>query len=149
MMKEMKKILLMCIMAVMTLGVVAQNRQKPFDPERFQNDLERFITQKAGLTQAQATRFFPLYREMQRKQRTLFNEMRQLRNVNANDDDACERAIRRMDNIDLQIRKIQKDYHQKFFSVMPAGKVMEVLRAEDQFHRQAFKRAAGHERGRK
>ena len=128
MMKEMKKILLMCIMAVMTLGVVAQNRQKPFDPERFQNDLERFITQKAGLTQAQATRFFPLYREMQRKQRTLFNEMRQLRNVNA---------------------KIQKDYHQKFFSVMPAGKVMEVLRAEDQFHRQAFKRAAGHERGRK
>ena len=50
-----------------------------------------------------------------------------------------EKAIRRIDVIDIEIKRIQQKYHNSFLKILPAGKVLEILKAEDKFHRDAFK----------
>ena len=137
-----RRLVFIMVVALVALQTQAQERPKKFDPARFEADLEQFITTEAGLNPYQAAKFFPLYREMQKKQRQLFNEMRQLHKVDRNNDKACAEAIEKMDNIDLRIKKLQKYYHGKFMAVLPAGKVMDIIRAEDKFHRQAFRKAA-------
>ena len=125
------------------LAVVAAAAEHDFNPRRFQADMETFIVKEADLTPAQIDKFLPLFREMQTKQRALFDEMRQYRRMaDFGDDNACARAIHRMDNIDVQIRRIQQQYHRKFLAVLPGRVVMKILRAEDCFLRQAFRRAA-------
>jgi hypothetical protein len=118
----------------------AQDRP-PFDPKKFDADMEQFIAAHAGLTPSEAAHFFPLFEEMQNKQRQIFNKMRQYRFIDTSNDHACAEAIKRQDQMDLEIKKIQQAYHLKFMKVLSPGKVMKVIRAEDDFHRQAFKKA--------
>ena len=103
----MKRILIMSI--TLLLAVVAAAAEHDFNPRRFQADMETFIVKEADLTPDQIDKFLPLFREMQTKQRALFDEMRQYRRMaDFGDDNACARAIHRMDNIDVQIRRIQQ-----------------------------------------
>lgn len=129
---------------VLVLNAVAQPPRpgRPFDPAKFEADLEQFITTRAGLSVQEAAAFFPEYRKMMKAQRVLFNQMRRYRHVDNSDNRACEEAIRKQDELDLQIKRIQQGYHQKFMTILPASKVFMVIRAEEKFHRQAFRRAA-------
>ena len=124
----------------------AQKRPK-FDPQRFEADLEQFIATEAGLTAQQAAAFFPVYKEMRDKQRVLFGRMGQYRHVDTSDDDACAKAIRELDDCEMQIKQLQHQYHLKFMEILPAAKVLKAIRAEERFHRQAFKNAAEHRPG--
>ena len=47
-----------------------------------------------------------------------------------------------MDKNDIEIKQLQQVYHAKFLTFLPAGKVMRVIKAENKFHRMAFKRMA-------
>lgn len=137
----MKKIVLILIAVLCTLQVSAQGRPR-FSPERFEAELEQFIATEAGLSPQEASVFFPLYKEMQAKQRLLFNKMRQYRHVDTRDDKASLAAIKAKDELDVQIKELLQQYHLKFCKVLPAGKVLRIIRAEERFHRQAFKRIA-------
>ena len=127
-------------MLSMTVG--AQNQRPRFDPVKFQADLEQFITTQAALSPQEAAAFFPLYREMMRKRRAIFGAMRRYRHADLTDDKACEEAILKQDEADIQMKELQRSYHKKFMQVLPAGRVFQIIKAEDRFHRQAFKRAA-------
>ena len=135
----MKKVLLLILTAFITLQLAAQPPEG-FNPKRFQQEMEQFITREAGLTPAEAARFFPIFNELQQKQRKLFDKMRFMRFVNINDDAAAHKAIVEMDRLDLQIKKLQQQYHEKFCKVLPAGKVLKIIKADEMFHRTAFKR---------
>lgn len=124
------------------MWVIAGRAQQHFDPAKFDADLEQFITVEAGLAPKEAAAFFPLYREMLRKQRMSFNEMRRTRHMDVNDDKACAEAIEKRDKLDIQMKELQQQYHQKFIKILPAGKVFRIIRAEEKFHRMAFKRMA-------
>ena len=63
---------------VLSLNVNAQ-RHKRFSPMRFEAKLEQYITTQAGLTPAEASRFFPVYREMRKKQMVYFMDNRRFR----------------------------------------------------------------------
>lgn len=141
----MKKIICLLLGVVFALGMQAQNNQKQshkFDPKRFEMEMQQFITVDAGLTPMEASRFFPLFREMQDKQRKLFDEMGTYRFTDANDDKAALRAIKKMDEIDIEIKELQQEYHLKFCKVLSPGKVLRVLKADEKFHRREFKRMA-------
>lgn len=127
----------------------AQKRQPKceFSPDEFQAQLEQFITRAACLTPKEASEFFPLYNEMMRKQRALHNEMRNCKRIKPADEAECKRCVEKMDKIDIDMKQIQRRYHDKFLQILPAGKVYDVIKAEDKFYRQAFKRAA--DKGRK
>ena len=137
----MKRLLTTCaIVLAVSLTVVAQNgKPEKFSPERFQAELEQFITKEACLSAREAAKFFPVYKEMQAKQRAIFDRQRQLGKVKPADEKGCEEAIRQRDEYDLELKRIQQSYHDKFLSVLSASKLYDVLKAEDRFHRQMLR----------
>lgn len=130
------------ILMLCTFGVAnGQHRKRPpFNPAKFEADLEQFITANACLSPSQAASFFPVYRQMMKKQRALFDEMRRLRMINPKDNEACEEAIRKQDELDIQIKQLQQEYHGRFLMMLPANKVLSIIKAEEKFHRQIFKK---------
>ena len=137
----MKTTVLMLLM-LCTFGVANGQHKKrpPFNPAKFEADLEQFITVNACLSPSQAASFFPVYRQMMKKQRALFDEMRRLRMINPKDNEACEEAIRKQDELDIQIKQLQQEYHGRFLTMLPANKVLAIIKAEEKFHRQIFKK---------
>lgn len=135
----MKKLICILVMTFVSLGVTyAQGRS--FDPAKFQADLERFITVEACLTPSEAAAFFPVYREMQQKQRALYDNMREGRHVNPDTEEAAKKAIAEIDRIEIEIKQLQANYHSRFLTIIPARKLYSVIRAEGKFHRMAMKR---------
>ena len=130
------------ILMLCTFGVAnGQHRKRPpFNPAKFEADLEQFITVNACLSPSQSASFFPVYRQMMKKQRALFDEMRRLRMINPKDNEACEEAIRKQDELDIQIKQLQQEYHGRFLMMLPANKVLSIIKAEEKFHRQIFKK---------
>lgn len=136
----MKRILISCCLAVLVfLTVSAQEEQKKFSPEKFQAELEQFITKEACLTPQESTKFFPLYREMQKKQRGVFNQMKALGKIKPSEESECRKAIQKRDQLELELKNIQQSYHNKFLGIISASKVFDVIKAEDRFHRKTFK----------
>lgn len=133
---------MLMILMLCTFGVAnGQHRKRPpFNPAKFEADLEQFITVNACLSPSQAASFFPVYRQMMKKQRALFDEMRRLRMTNPKDNEACEEAIRKQDELDIQIKQLQQEYHGRFLMMLPANKVLSIIKAEEKFHRQIFKK---------
>ena len=139
----MKKLLFSAVLMMMCLlGVRAEEQQK-FSPEKFQADLEQYITTEAGLTSEEAAKFFPLYREMQQRQRKVFNQMHELFKL-PKDEASCKRAIQRRDQLEIELKQIAQTYHNKFLRVIPASKVLGTIVAEDKFHRRAFRNWCKH-----
>ena len=126
------------IMIMVVLGASAEEQQK-FSPEKFQADLEHYITTEAGLTNEEAAKFFPLYREMQQKQRVVYNKIHELFKL-PHDEASCKRAIQRRDQLEIELKRIAQTYHNKFLRVIPASKVIGTIVAEDKFHRRAFRK---------
>ena len=126
------------IMIMVVLGASAEEQQK-FSPEKFQADLEQYITTEAGLTNEEAAKYFPLYREMQQKQRVVYNKIHELFKL-PHDEASCKRAIQRRDQLEIELKQIAQTYHNKFLRVIPASKFIGTIVAEDKFHRRAFRK---------
>lgn len=133
-------VLVMTMMGLTCHAENSQGQRPPFDPKRFEAELEQYITIHASLTPQEASKFFPVYRQMMKKQRALFDEMRRLRMINPKDNEACEEAIRKQDELDIQIKQLQQEYHGRFLMMLPANKVLSIIKAEEKFHRQIFKK---------
>ena len=132
----MKRLIVNCLAFFFAMGVWAQMpTQQKFSPEKYQADMEQYIAKAAGLTPQEASAFFPLFREMQQKQRALYNQMMAESKIKPADEKACKKVIQKRDQVELELKSIQQTYHNKFFSVIPASKVFDVIRAEDQYHR--------------
>ena len=93
-----KKLIYLLISLMFTLNIGAQNQQK-FSPEKFDAELHEFITSQAKLTPQEATKFFPIYKEMQGKQRAIYEKQRILGMQRPHDESSCLKAIRERDAI--------------------------------------------------
>lgn len=133
-------------MFITTLPLVShaemQHDKCRFSLEQFHAQLEQYITQAACLTPQEASRFFPIYKEMMKKQRELHNEMRNYKRIKPVSEAECKKCVERMDKIDIEIKQIQRRYREKFLQILPAGKVYDIIKAEDKFYRQSFKKIA-------
>jgi hypothetical protein len=121
---------------LLTLMVSAQD-QKKFSPEKFQADLEEFITKEAHFDQQEAAKFFPLLRELQAKQRAIYGRMRQT--PKPGDDAKCAEAIREWDKANIELKQLDQQYHKKMMQVVPASKLFDAIMAESRFHRKMMK----------
>ena len=134
----MKQIILITLFLFSLVSVRAEEQQK-FSPEKFQAALEQFMTTEANLTADEAAKFFPIYREMQSKQRAVYKQMKELGKNKPTDEKACRKAVEKRDELELEQRRIAQSYHVKFFEVLPASKVYDVIKAENRFHRRALR----------
>lgn len=125
---------------LITPGFAQPRKRPPFNPAKFQADLESFITKEACLSPKEAAKFFPVYRQMMKKQRSLFDEMRRYRLINPKDNRACSEAIRQQDELDLQIKLLQQEYHSRFMTILSPCKVLSIIKAEEKFHREMFRK---------
>ena len=130
---------LLCLL-MMVFTAAAQQGPRKFSPEKFQAELEQYIVQEAKLTQQEAARFLPIFGEMHQKQRAIYERQRQLRKNTPTDEAGYREAIKKNDQMDLELKKLQQTYHEKFMAVLPASKVFEVIKAEDRFHRDMWKK---------
>jgi len=123
----------------LSLSTASAHDPQKFSPEKFQADLEQFIKSEAKLTAEEAAKFFPLYREMQEEQRKVWNEMKALGKHKPADEASCKKAVQKRDELEIEKNRIIQTYHNKFFKVIPASKVYDVIKAENRFHRRAIR----------
>lgn len=130
---------LIFLLTAITAGA-QDNKGASFSPEKFRAEMEQFITREACLTPKEASKFFPVYDEMNKKQRIIFDSMRRLAKSKPTDEAGCRDAIRKRDKMDLELKNIQQTYHEKFLTIIPASKLFDVLKAEERFHRRMLKK---------
>ena len=134
----MKKSIVLFVCLLVATVMKAQPNQK-FSPEKFQANLEAYITKEAKLTDEEAKRFFPLYREMHQKQRGIYARMQKVGVGKPADEKKCAAAIQERDKLDIELRQLAQSYHKKMLQVIPASKLYDVINAENGFHRQMMK----------
>lgn len=139
-MKQLLNIFLFTFILIAGASAQGNNPQGgKFSPEKFEADLHDYIVREAHLTCQEEAKFFPVYREMQQKQRAIYDSQRQLSTQKPQDEEACKKAIRERDEKDILLRRIQLNYHQRFLELLPASKVWDILKAEERFHRRTMK----------
>lgn len=144
----MRKIALAIIVALLAPAALfasdPQARRK-FSPREFAQKREKFIAEKAGLTDSEATALFPLMREMGRKRmeidRKVGTLMRRGKTEDIGEKEAQE-ILAEIDKLQLEKVKLENKYHQKYRKAIPATKVMRVFRADWQFSRKVLKQMA-------
>lgn len=134
-------------MFLATLTVAAQGRPRPhFDPAKFKADMEQFITVEACLTPSEAAALFPLYDEMKKEMRGLFDKERKLKQFKPCDEKGCKEVIAQMDQLEVEMKQVQMNYHTRFLTIISASKLFDVIAAEEKFHKNAVRRAAHNRR---
>ena len=134
---EMKRIVTISLLLIMTLMVNAQDKR--FSPEKFEADLKAYITKEASLTPQEADRVYPVFCELREKQRVIYDKMRKFGMNKPVGDEACKQAIIEYDKLNLELRQLDVDYHKKMIKLVSASKVYEIMQAENRFHRQMMK----------
>lgn len=133
--------LMLLLLFMGTLPLSAQGPMR-FNPAKFKADLQQFITLEACLTPHEAAAFFPLYDEMNNKQRVLYDKIRELKRMKPVDEERCKKAIIEIDQLEIEIKQLQSNYHARFLGILSASKLYDVIKAEGKFHRQAMRNAA-------
>ena len=87
------------LLAVMMIATLTNAQEKKFSPEQFDAELQKFIVWDAKLTPEEAAKFFPLYWEMQKKQRELYEKQQHIAKNKPADDKGCRQIIKERDEI--------------------------------------------------
>jgi len=134
----MKKLLLLTLMMFISFGMWAQAPERGgrrFNPEQFRKMVEESLTKAAALTPDEAKVFFPLYNEMRQKQREMGEEIHQVKKEPGNDGNAYTQTVLKINQLKVEMAKLEQDYYKRFLKVVPAEKVFKIIQAEDEFHR--------------
>jgi hypothetical protein len=135
----MNRILILTVLLAYMLHVDAQR----FDFNKFHQEARSYIISQAQLSQSESEAFLKLYDEMSSRKRALHREKRQLRHSKVATDAAIRERILRNDNIDIQMKQIDRDYHKRMFKLLSPRKVQACLKAEERFFRQSFHKMVG------
>ena len=111
-----------------------------FDPEKFKAELHQYIIISANLSEQEAACFLSLYDAMQSKQRVLHKQIRQYQKSKPTNNTIARNTIIRCDDLHIQMKRIEKEYHLKMLKVLSAVKLNEALKAARKFHRQYFRK---------
>jgi len=79
---------------------------------------------------------------MKQKQRALHDEVKNYKRIKPVSETDCKRYVEKMDDIEIEMKQIQRRYHDKFLQILSPCKVYDIIKAEDKFYRQTFKRMA-------
>lgn len=123
-------------------GQDTQQRHE-FSPERFNQHMEQFITDHAGLTPEEATAFFPLLHEMLDHQRENNDKQRQVMGQCSGGQPTeaqYEQAIMATIDLEEENKRIERTYYRKFSSVLSWEKIHKVRTALIEFQMEALRR---------
>ncbi len=116
--------------------------RRHFDVEKFQHELAKFITAEAGLTEAESRAFFPIFFEMQDRQRSLHRmKARSLKQAAANNttDSDCKLVLEQVSQFEQKAARIGSEYLERLEKVVGPRKLVKAIVAERKFGRRIFK----------
>lgn len=120
-------------------GKLSDEKRKEFDAQKV-----AFFTQELDLSPAEAARFWPIYNEMQKKNRVVEDNMRkgfrEVKDAKGLKETDYKEAIGKMLAYEGQMQEIKEEYYQKMLTVLPASKIWKLSDAERRFHRQLFEK---------
>jgi len=130
-------VLLLCAGEAFAQDKLTDEKRKEFDAQKV-----AFFTQELDLSPAEAAVFWPLYNEMQKKNREIEARMRkgfhEVKNAKGLKESEYEEAIGKMLEYENQLYGVKKEYYQKMLQVVPASKMWKLSDAERKFRRQLF-----------
>lgn len=122
-----------------------QQARPQFNPEEFKKGLEAYIRERVGFTQAEADKVMPLYFEMKSKQMEINQSITRLKrsgipgphssNMNYKD------VVAQINSLNVELAKVEQNYYNKMCKIADAQKVLNLMLAEDAFHRDMLRRA--------
>lgn len=139
----MKRLLAVMLFVLGGMGVFAQ-QGKLTDEKRKEFDAQKvaFFTQELDLSPAEAAVFWPLYNEMQKKNREIESKMRQdyraIREAKGLKEVNYAENINKMLTDEQKMQNIKKEYYDKMVKVISPSKIWKLGEAERKFHRQLF-----------
>lgn len=144
----MRKIIATLTLALtMITAATAQEHRGPgerrhFSPEEFKTKQKEYLTEKAGLTNEEAEKFFPLYFELQKQRFELEHDTRKKAGFKPDkemSDEQCRKFIYNMADIKIEIAKLEKEYIAKYLKIISPCKLNKIEDAEKSFQRDLMK----------
>lgn len=138
----MKNLFLVVLLSFM--GGIAVGQGKLTDEKRKEFDAQKvaFFTQELDLSPAEAAVFWPLYNEMQKKNREIESQMRkgfhEAKNTKGLKDENYATGLGKMLDAEQDMLDVKKEYYARMLRVIPASKIWKLGEAERKFHRQLF-----------
>lgn len=131
-MKIFKAIILIIVTIQFSLSLHSQDRK-----DRIEAQKVSYITNEISLTTEEAQKFWPVYNEYQQKKRELQQTKRSYMMQYRQSVNASENEIEGFVDgyIDSQLKEAEllKEYHEKYKTVLPIEKVINLYQAEFQF----------------
>lgn len=113
-----------------------------FNPQEFRQKFEAYVTKRAGLSQAEARAFFPMFHNMKTKEREIRDKIKRMihrvqteRVSNAD----CQRILQEVLRLRQQKSDLEQRSYREFSRVLPAEKLLRVMEAERAFGREMFR----------
>lgn len=132
------------LLTILTLRSVAQ------DPEKVQSVNDKIearkialITQRLELTPEQAAKFWPIYRELSDRQKSIRRDFVQERR-NFDPKTASEEEMKRMIDLGLKVKErqlnLEREYSERMRQVITNRQLVNLRRAEEEFRQRLIKR---------
>lgn len=135
-------VLLLIVCGFTPLLWASRGCDQHLSPEEFRAKQKVYITEKAGLTKEEGTKFFPVYFELLDRKKQLNDEAWKLIRDGKNENTTEAKYGEILDGIyDARIAsdRLDKTYLEKFKKILPYKKIYLVQKAEMRFHRELLK----------
>lgn len=108
--------------------------------EQFKEKRHEYISKEMALTDKESLLFWPLCDELQEKKFELNRSLRRDDRKSAISESDYDKMLDDYIDVKLKEAKLDKDYFEKFRTVIPAEKVLKYIRAERYFARSFFEK---------
>ncbi|MDE5610847.1 MAG: hypothetical protein K2I90_02370 [Odoribacter sp.] len=138
----MKVLFVVCVLAFGVGEAFGQGKLTEEKKREFEAQKVAFFTQELDLSPEEATIFWPLYNEMQKKKKEIegrihkgINEMNKL---SGGAEKQYAEAVGKLLQDEEALQKVKKEYYLKMLSKLPPSKIWKLGGAERKFHRRLF-----------
>ena len=139
--------IIICLCTITAISYAQQNngqrnQRQFFTPEAYNQGLEEFVKNEAGLNDEECKKFFPLMHEMMNKQREVNSQIQQVmaKGFSAKTEADYEQIITRSINLEIENRKVEQMYYKKFHSVLSWKQIHKVRIALSRYSMEALRR---------
>lgn len=137
----MKKYYLFLFLTILCISVHAQKKAN-YSEEEFRTKKQAYLTEQAGLTKDEATKFFPLYFELQalkkETNKKAWQKAHQGKDPQTTEEE-YEDILKGLIEAEEETSRLDKEYMKKYQKVLSNKKIYQVLIAEIKFNRNMVK----------
>lgn len=133
---------LLVVIPAMAEDPQPEGQQRRFSPQEFMKKQEGFIIREAGLSSAEAAKFFPVFHELGKKNFDIDRQIKQQARRGSDPSLSEKEAVKvlaEIDRLQLAKAKLNSTYHQKFRKILSAKKTLKVIEADAKFGRVILK----------